>query len=264
MSYERFGTEYFTSYDINQLRRWTPLSVRKAKKIITISEFSKREITDIYKVNPDKIEVVYPSFDKETFHGKIPKTKIDQIRKKYKIKGKYLFYWGTLQPRKNISRLIEAFSHLKNKNYKLVICGKKGWLYDQIFDLAKRLKVEEKVQFIGFAPDEDLPAIIKSSQGFVLPSLYEGFGMPVIEAQAVGVPVVVSASSSLPEVAGESAIYIADPESISSIQKSLEKLISLTKQEKEKIIRDGKDNVKRFDWPTSAQKLIKILKNEIT
>lgn len=264
MSYERFGTEYFTSYDINQLRRWTPLSVKKAKKILTISEFSKSEISKIYKVNPDKIEVVYPSFDKEVFHAKIPKTKLDQIRKKYKIKGKYLFYWGTLQPRKNISRLIEAFSNLKNKTYKLVVCGKKGWLFDQIFDLTKRLKVEDRVQFIGFAPDEDLPALIKSSQGFVLASLYEGFGMPVIEAQAVGVPVVVSSTSSLPEVAGQSAIFIEDPESVPSIQKALEKLISLTKQEKEKIIRDGKENVKRFDWSTSAKKLIKILKNENT
>lgn len=262
MSYERFGTEYFTAYDINQLRKWTPLSIRKAKKILTISEFSKKEISQIYKVNPEKIEVIYPSFDKDVFHGKIPVTKLDQIRKKYKIKGKYLFYWGTLQPRKNINRLIEAFSRLKNKSYKLVICGKKGWLFDQIFDLAKRLKVEDRVQFIGFAPDEDLPALIKSSQGFVLPSLYEGFGMPVIEAQAVGVPVVVSSTSSLPEVAGQSAIFIDDPESIVSIQKALEKLLTLTKQEKEKIIRDGKENVRRFDWTTSAKKLIKIFKNE--
>jgi len=262
MSYERFGTEYFTAYDINQLRRWTPLSVKKAKKVFTISEFSKKEIADIYKVNPEKIEVIYPSFDKDIFHGKIPKTKIDQIRKKYQIKGKFLFYWGTLQPRKNIARLIEAFSRLKNKSYKLVICGKKGWLYNQIFDLTKRLKIEDRVQFIGFAPDEDLPALIKSSQGFILPSLYEGFGMPVIEAQAVGVPVVVSSTSSLPEVAGDSAIFIDDPESVPSIQKSLEQLTSLTKQEKEKIIREGKENVKRFDWSVSAKKLIKILKNE--
>ncbi len=264
MSYERFGTEYFTTYDINQLKKWTSLSVKKAKKILTISEFSKKEIAEIYKISPNKIEVIYPSFDKEVFHGKIPKTKLDQIRKKYKIRGKYLFYWGTLQPRKNISRLIDAFSRLKNKTCKLVICGKRGWLYDQIFDLAKRLKVEDRVQFIGFAPDEDLPALIKSSQGFILPSLYEGFGMPVIEAQAVGVPVVVSNTSSLPEVAGDSAIFIDDPDSVSSIQKSLQQLLSLTKKEKEKIIREGKENVKRFDWSTSAKKLIKILKNENT
>lgn len=262
MSYERFGTEYFTSYDINQLRKWTPLSVKKAKKVITISEFSKSEIAEIYKVPLEKIEVVYPSYDKDLFHGKIPKTKIDQVRKKYGIKGKYLFYWGTLQPRKNISRLIEGFAKLKNKTYKLVICGKRGWLYEQIFDLAKRLKIEDRVIFTGFAPDEDLPALVKASQAYVLPSLYEGFGMPVVEAQAVGTPVVVSSTSSLPEVAGPSAIFIKNPESVDDIKEALEKLISLTKTERDKIIKEGKENIKRFDWSLSAKKLINILKNE--
>lgn len=262
MSYERFGTEYFTTYDINQLRKWTPISIKKAKKIFTISEFSKKEISDIYKVPLEKIEVIYPSFDKDIFHGKVPKTKQKQVRKKYDIKGRYIFYWGTLQPRKNISKLIEAFSKLKNKNYKLVISGKKGWLYEQIFELAKKHNIDNRINFIGFAPDEDLPALVKSSHAFILPSLYEGFGMPVVEAQAVGVPVVVSKTSSLPEVAGESAIYIDDPESVDSIKKTLEVLVSLTKQEREKIIKNGKENTKRFDWDESAKKLINIIKNE--
>ncbi len=261
MSYERFGSEYFTNYDINQLRKWTSLSVKKAKKIVTISEFSKGEIIDKYKTNPQKIEVVYPSFNKHLFHGKVPQTKITQIKNKYGIKGKYLFFWGTLQPRKNISKMIEAFSQINKPQLKLVICGKKGWLYDQIFDLVKRRGLEEKVNFIGFAPDEDLPALIKSSIGFVLPSLYEGFGMPVIEAQAVGVPVVVSRSSSLPEVAGETAIYIENPDSVDSIKEALLKLLALNSKQRDKIIKDGKENAKRFDWAISAQKLLNILKN---
>lgn len=261
LSYEHFGTEYFTNYDINQLKRWTPLSVKKAKKVITISEFSKSEIIKTYKVIPEKVEVVYPSFNKNLFHGKVPATKISQLKTKYNLKGKYLFYWGTLQPRKNISRLIEAFAKINKPNLKLVICGKKGWLYEQIFDLVKRLGIEEKVIFIGFAPDEDLPGLIKASRGFVLPSLYEGFGMPVIESQAVGVPVVVSRCSSLPEVAGESAIFIEDPNSVSSIQSALEKLLSLTSKQRDKIIKDGKENVKRFDWTISARKLLNIFYN---
>lgn len=261
MSYEHFGTEYFTNYDINQLKRWTPLSVRKAKKIITISEFSKKEIIKAYKVQPEKIDVIYPSFNKALFHAKIPQTKIVQLRKKYDLKGKYLFYWGTLQPRKNISKLIEAFSELNKPQLKLVICGKKGWLYDQFFDLTKRLKLEDRVKFIGFAPDEDLPGLIKSSRGFVLPSLYEGFGMPVIESQAVGVPVVVSRSSSLPEVAGESAIYIEDPKSVESIKTALQLLLALTPSQRDKIIRGGKENAKRFEWVISARKLLNIFKN---
>lgn len=260
MSFERFGTEYFTSYDINQLRKWTPISVMKAKKVITISEFSKNEIIKLYGTNPNKIEVVYPAIDKDIFHGKVPKTKQLSVKRKYGIKGSFLLYWGTLQPRKNIPKLIEAFSQIKQTKLKLVICGKKGWLYDQILDQSKKLGISDRVIFTGFAQNDDLPALIKASRAFVLPSLYEGFGIPPIEAQAVGTPVVVSEISSLPEVVGDSGIYINDPDSVISIKNALEKALSLSPSERIKIIKAGKENAKRFDWDISAQKLLNILK----
>lgn len=259
LAYERFGTEYFTSYDINQLKRWTPLSCKKAKHILTISEFTKKEIVDLYKVKPDKISVVYPGFDKETYHSKIPKTKQIQVREKYGITGKYLLYVGTLQPRKNLNRLVEAFAKLKNKQIKLVIGGKKGWLYDQIFEQVKDLKLENRVLFLGFVPNEDLPGLIKGAVAYVLPSLYEGFGMPPIEAQAVGIPVIISRLSSLPEVVGASGIYIEDPNSVDNIKEALEKVITLKKNEREAIIEVGKENTKRFDWNLSAAKILSIL-----
>ncbi|MFZ2201814.1 MAG: glycosyltransferase family 1 protein [Microgenomates group bacterium] len=259
LSYERFGTEFFTSYDINQLKRWTPLSIRKAKHVLTISEFSKSEIVRLYHTNPDKITVVYPGFDRDTYHSKIPMTKQHQVRKKYSLAGKYLLYVGTLQPRKNLNRLVEAFAKLKNKQIKLVIGGKKGWLYDQIFEQVRSLKLENRVLFLGFVPNEDLPGLIKGAVAYVLPSLYEGFGMPPVEAQAVGVPVVVSRLSSLPEVIGASGIYIEDPNSVDCIKEALEKVLTLTKNEREAIIEVGKENTKRFDWDLSAAKLLSIL-----
>ncbi len=261
MSFELFGTEFFTNYDINQLKRWTPISVKGAKKIFTISEFSKNEIVRLYKTDPKKVEVIYPSFDNLSFHGKVPKTKQLSVRKKYGINGSYLLYWGTLQPRKNISRLIEAFSMLKETRLKLVIAGKKGWLYDQIIDQARKLGIENRVIFTGFVTPDDLPGLIKASRAFVLPSLYEGFGMPVVEAQAVGTPVVVSRVSSLPEVAGDSAVYIEDPNSVESIRSALEKIMSLSLSERIRIVKAGKENSKRFDWNVSAQKILAILKN---
>ena len=261
LSFERFGTEYFTNYDINQLKKWTPLSVKHANKVITISQFSKDEIVKLYGTKPEKIEIVYPAFDKEIYHGKVPKTKILSVKKKYGITGSYLLYWGTIQPRKNISRLIEAFSLLNQSRLKLVISGKKGWLYDQILEQAQKLGVADRVIFTGFAPNEDLPALIKGSRAFVLPSLYEGFGMPPVEAQAVGTPVVVSRVSSLPEIVGESGIFIDDPMSVESIRGALEKAVSLTKVERIKIIKQGKENTKRFDWDISAKKIIDILKS---
>ena len=259
LSYERFGTDYFTAYDINQLKRWTPLSIRKAKHVLTISEFSKNEIVNLYHTNPDKISVVYPGFDKETYHSKIPMTKQRQVRKKYGLTGKYLLYVGTLQPRKNLNRLVEAFAKLKNEQIKLVIGGKKGWLYDQIFEQVKSLKLENRVLFLGFVPNEDLPGLIKGAVAYILPSLYEGFGMPPVEAQAVGVPVVVSRLSSLPEVVGASGIYIEDPHSIDSIKEALEKVLTLGRNDREAIIEVGKENTKRFDWDLSAAKLLSIL-----
>src|SRR3989339_1595136 len=261
LSFERFGTEYFTSYDINQLKKWTPISVKKAKKIFTISDFSKSEIVKLYGTSPEKIEVVYPAYEKEVFHGKVPKTQQAAVRKKYEINGSFLLYWGTLQPRKNISKLIEAFSKLKETRLKLVIVGKKGWLYDQILDQAQKLGIANRVIFTGFAPTEDLPALIKASRAFVLPSLYEGFGIPVVEAQAVGTSVVVSAVSSLPEVTGESGIFIDDPHSVESIKLAMEKGLSLSASARSRIIKLGKDNAKRFDWDTSAQRIISMLKN---
>jgi len=260
MSFERFGTEYFTNYDINQLKKWTPLSVKKAKKVLTISEFSKNEIVKLYGTDPNKIEVVYPAFDKEIYHGKIPKTKVVSVKKKYGITGSYLLYWGTLQPRKNITRLIDAFAKLDKSQLKLVIAGKKGWLYEQILEQSNALGISNRVIFTGFAPNDDLPALIKGSRAFVLPSLYEGFGMPAVEAQAVGTPIVVSRVSSLPEVAGESAIYIEDPMSVDSIKMGLDRALTLSMGERLKLIKEGKENTKRFDWDISAQRIINILK----
>ncbi len=259
LSFERFGTDFFTSFDINQLKRWTPLSIKRSKHVLTISEFSRQEIIDLYKVKTDKVSVIYPGFDKQTYHSKIPLTKQKQVKTKFGITGRYFLYIGTLQPRKNLSRLIEAFSKLPNKQVKLVIGGKKGWLFDQIYDQAKRFGVEDRIIFTGFVPQEDVPGLMKGSLAYVLPSLYEGFGMPPIEAQAVGIPVVVSKVSSLPEVVGDSGIYIDNPKEVDSIKKALQAVLDLKKSQRESVIAIGKENAKRFDWETSANKLLQIL-----
>ncbi|MBU1070890.1 glycosyltransferase family 4 protein [Patescibacteria group bacterium] len=260
LSFERFGTDYFTDTDLSQLQKWTPLSIKKAKTVLTISKFSKNEIVKIYQVPEEKIKVVYPGFNKDLFHGKIPLTKQNQIKRKYKIGGSYLLYVGTLQPRKNLIRLIKAFSQLNRPRLKLVIGGKRGWFYEQIYDQVKDLKIEDKVIFAGYIPDEDLPGLIKSSRAYVLPSLYEGFGMPPVEAQAVGVPVVVSKTSSLPEVVGDSGIYINDPRSVASIKDAIETALNLPQEKRAEIIAQGKENAKRFNWEQTSKQILKILK----
>jgi len=267
LSYEHFGSEYFTTYDLNQLKRWTPLSVRKAKSIVTISKFSKNEIINIYRASPEKITVIYPGINTALYHPKIPQTKQDQVKLKFGIAGKYFLYVGTLQPRKNLSKLIEGFNLLIThcpktpRSLKLVICGKKGWLYDQIFQQVKDIGLESRIIFTGFVPNEDLPALIKSSVASVLPSLYEGFGMPVIEAQSVGALVVVSKISSLSEVVGSSGIFINDPNSPDSICDALKQVISLSKDKRKQVIAAGKENAKRFNWDKSAKDLMELLES---
>lgn len=258
LSYEKFDQNYFNQYDLQQLRKWTKQSVKRAKKIITISELTKRDIVEIYNIPEDKVVVIYPGYNQETYHARIPVTKLKQVRKKYGITGKYFVFVGTLQPRKNIKRLIQAFSKLEGGT-KLVIVGKKGWLFEDIFKLVKKKKLEQKVIFTDFAPEEDIPALLKGSTAFVLPSLYEGFGIPVIEAQASGAVTIVSRVSSLPEVASEAAIYINNPYSVNSIAESLREALSLPKTKRQLLIAKGKENTMRFSWDKAAKETLKVL-----
>ncbi len=267
LSYERFDSDYFTNYDLNQLKRWTKRSANKAKHIITISNFSKQEIHKLYKVPLSKISVIYPGIDNKLFQPKVPLTKQTQVRKKFNIKGPYFVSIGTLQPRKNIARLIDAFNQLvvsskpRTGRLKLVIVGKKGWLFQDIFEKVKAKKLENRVIFTGFAPSEDLPALLKASTAYVLPSLYEGFGIPVLEAQATGTPVIISRNSSLPEIAGPSAVFIDKPKSAANIAEKLLTVLALSKKQRQKIIFTGKQNVARFSWEKSAIQLLSLLES---
>lgn len=181
--------------------------------------------------------------------------------KKYKIEGDYILFVGTLQPRKNIVRLIEAFSTLGPKLYTLVVVGKPGWLYEEIYEAPKKFKVEDRVKFLDYVPDEDLPALYQNALCFVLPSLYEGFGLPVLEAMHYGCPVVTSNVSSLPEAAGDAAIMV-DPESTESIKEGIEKVLG-DKSLREKLVKKGYEQVKKFSWEKCARETLKVLE-EVT
>lgn len=258
LAYEQFGSEYFRQYDLQQLRRWTRISAKRSKKIITISEATKQDIINYYQVPPEKIAVIYPGYNQDLYHPRIPLTKQAKIRAKYGIKGKYFIFLGTLQPRKNILRLIRAFAKLGGGT-KLVVVGKKGWLFDKILKISRNLGIEKKVIFTGFVPNEDLPALYKASIAYVLPSLYEGFGIPVLEAQACGAITVVSQVSSLPEIAGSGSLYIKNPKSTSQIAEALRSALSLSRKKREALISLNKENVKRFSWEEAAKKTLDIL-----
>ncbi len=252
--------QLFNKDDLYQLVNWSKYSIEKSKHIFAISNSTKDDIIKHYKIYPSKISVTYMGYDQKTFKPQ-SKSNIDKTKTKYKIKGDYIVFVGTLQPRKNIERLIKAFSqvHTVVDNLSLIIVGKKGWLYDSIFQKVNNLNLTSKVIFTDFVPQEDLPPIISGSKLYVLPSLYEGFGIPVIEAQACGVPVVVSNTSSLPEVVGDSGVLV-DPQSVDSITSGITKVLSSEGLSKD-LVSKGFINIKRFSWQKCAQETLKILED---
>lgn len=257
LSYLHFP-QLFKKDDLYQLTNWSKYSIKNSKHIFAISNSTKDDIVKSYQVSPEKVTVTCMGYNQALFKPQ-HQSKIESARKKFKIKGDYIIFVGTLQPRKNIERLIEAFSLVRSKvdNLSLVIVGKKGWLYDSIFQKVKNLNLESRVVFTDYVPQSDLPPLISGAKLYVLPSLYEGFGIPVVEAQACGVPVVVSNVSSLPEVVGESGILV-DPNNTKLIAAGIQKITSSPKPA-EDLSRKGLENAKRFSWQKCAQETLQVL-----
>ena len=245
--------------NLNFLSKNVGRAVRRSDKIITISEDAKKEICEFYNVADEKIEVVYPGCPKSV--KKIENLDlIKKIKEKYGIEGKYILFVGTLEPRKNIKGLIEAYNLLSDdlkKEYQLVLCGGKGWYYGEIFDIVKKYKLENRVIFTGYVDEDDISFIYSGAFLFVLPSFYEGFGLPVLEAFTCGVPVVCSNTSSLPEVGDEAVIY-CNPNNIENIKESIITVLE-NKNLREKNIRKGHEQLKKFSWENAAKKVFNIL-----
>lgn len=261
VSYLHFP-ELFKKSDLYKLKSWTAYSVKKATTILTISESSKNDIIHEYRVKPEKVAVVYPGI-KPTPTLTPHVYPMEELFYKYKISKHYLLYVGTLQPRKNITRLIEAFSlllkddDLLKKDLQLVIIGKKGWLYEEILEAPEKYDVVKSVKFLDFVPDEELKEMYRHAQCFILPSLYEGFGLPVLEAMQYDCPVITSNISSMPEAGGDAALYI-NPEDIHDMKNKIKKVLTDEGLRKE-MIKKGKEQIKKFDWQESAKKTLTIL-----
>jgi glycosyltransferase involved in cell wall biosynthesis len=253
LSFIRFP-ELFAKKDLYQLKNWTAYSARNAKRILTISLSSKNDIINEYKKDAKSVVVTYPGIKPSLTLNK--NIKMNDLNKKFGINKEYILFVGTLQPRKNIAKLVEAFSKI-DKDIQLVIVGKKGWLYEEILSAPAKYNVEEKVKFLDFVTDEELPDLYKNALCFVLPSLYEGFGLPVLEAMKNGCPVITSNVSSLPEAGGDAAEYF-DPENVDEIAKKIEKVIA-DKKLREEMIKKGYQQVKKFSWEKTAKDTLKVL-----
>jgi glycosyltransferase involved in cell wall biosynthesis len=236
-----------------------PRSVQRADLVLADSRSTKDDLVELLAVQPAKIEVVYPGVDPR-FHPIEDQILLKEVRERYHLPSRFVLGLGTLQPRKNFIGLIEAFADLRStiRDLRLVIVGGRGWLYESIFATVERLGVEEKVIFPGYVADEDLPALYNLAELFVFPSLYEGFGLPPLEALACGTPVVSSTASSLPEVMGEAGLMV-EATDIEALTGAMTRVLedSLLRED---MVAAGIEQAKRFTWERSAMKLLGLYK----
>jgi len=232
------------------LDRSTRWHTRTAAHLLADSAATKRDLIEKYHADADKITVAYPGLDPSVKRVSNP-NEIARVRAKYHINGDYLLYLGTIQPRKNLQRLIAAFLQLPISNFRLLLAGKPGWYSDQLLQHAN-----ERVKFIGYVDVADKNALLSGATTFVFPSLYEGFGFPVLEAMARGVPVLCSNTSSLPEVAGEAAVLV-NPLDTDDIARGLRD-ITADEDLRRTLIERGYQQAQKFMWHACADVVLNI------
>jgi glycosyltransferase involved in cell wall biosynthesis len=238
------------------LKLMIPRFLCAAHTIIAISECTKRDVVRVYGLDEKKIRVIHggvsPSFRPS------PPEAMAGIRLRYSLPERYILSVGTIEPRKNLVTLLEAYRVLRDRgaSVKLVIVGKKGWRYESFFQRLHEIGLENEVVFPGFIPDEDLPAVYTMADTFVFPSLYEGFGLPVLEAMACGAPVICSNTSSLPEVTGDGAVLVP-PHDVRGWIEALEQVLN-NEAFRADLSQCGLRQAARFTWQSTARKTYEV------
>ena len=224
IAYEHFP-QFFSRFETLWLKALVRRSAERADHIITVSDYSKKDIAKTYHIDSRKITVTYEGAGDQYFPSDKEKCR-EQIAAKYGVTAPFLLYVGRLQERKNLPRLLSAYARLRKEGVdeNLVLVGKKDWMFGNIHSHVESLGLATSVIFTGYVPSSDLPAFYNAAEAFVYPSIFEGFGLPVMEAMACGLPVLTSFGSSLEEIAGDAAVLV-DPLSEESIAKGLGKLL---------------------------------------
>jgi glycosyltransferase involved in cell wall biosynthesis len=234
-----------------------PYAAQQAEKVITISECSRQDLIRYLGLAPERIAIVYPAIGSQ-FKPMVDEAEYQAVLARYAIKQPYLLYVGGINARKNIARLFEAFATVKPHypDLTLVIGGKRQWQTKDIYETFRRLQLEEHVQFTGYVDDEDLPALYSAAQAFLFPSLYEGFGLPPLEAMACGTPVITSNVSSLPEVVGDAALLV-DPYNVQSMMSALYQAL-----ENPRLVAhlraSGIQQAAKFTWEGAARETLRV------
>ena len=239
----------------------TRFGARAAQRVVVDSRATQKDLVDWYGIDPGKVVVAYPA-GSEGFAPVTDQGTLDAVRRRYGTGSCYFLYVGTIQPRKNLPTLIRAFASLAEggdigSDVKLVLAGKAGWLCEGILDTVRRSSVRDRLVLTGYVPPEDLPALLSGALAYVLPSWYEGFGLPLLEAMACDAPVICSNVSSLPEVAGDAALLI-DPRDGSALAQAMARIYK-DPALREALVTRGRERVGAFSWRRCAEKVLAAL-----
>ncbi|RLC78980.1 MAG: glycosyltransferase family 1 protein [Chloroflexi bacterium] len=251
--------ESFKTWNRLYLSVFTRISARRADLVIAISENTKKDLVRLFDVPGVKVAVTYCGCDKSM--RPLPRPEVEAFRESRSLPERFILFLGTLEPRKNLVRLVEAFALLKRKDVKLVLAGGKGWGYEPIFARVEELGLQERVLFPGFIPSEEKVYWYNAAEIFVYPSLYEGFGLPPLEAMACGTPVIASNAASLPEVVGDAGILI-DAQDTNALAEALDFLLDHP-EEREALKEKGLRRSREFSWEKTARETSELYRRVI-
>ncbi|HYN88210.1 MAG TPA: glycosyltransferase family 1 protein [Ardenticatenaceae bacterium] len=233
-----------------------PRTIKRAAAIITDASSTKRDLVARCAADPDRIHVIHLGVNHERFFARYRPEARQRAGRMLGIEPPYVLALGTLEPRKNLPTLLHAYARLGPTVPKLVLAGARGWGEGPLFDLVRTLGLQDRVRFTGYVPEAVLPDLYAGSRLFVYPSLYEGFGLPVLEALACGAPVITSSSSSLPEVAGEAALFV-DPTSVDALAEAMWRVLD-NKRLRDDLRAKGPKHAARFNWERTARETLAV------
>ena len=253
---KRASTKGFLTYWLKNLfyKLTIKSALKRAKKIMAVSKHTKDDIVQQFGIKPEKIEVIYLGLTKLPQTGENSNDKKVIIDYNININLPYILYVGNAYPHKNLEKLISTFTKLED--LQLVLVGKIDYFYKRLQSLSEKLGLEKKVLFLGYVPDEKLAVLYKNAKAYIFPSLYEGFGLPPLEAMSFGIPVVSSNASCLPEILEQAALYFKPKNN----DEMIEKINQVVTDEdlRQKLINQGFEQIKKYNWSDCSQKTLDI------
>lgn len=255
--------QYTEPKNLKFLTKQLKIAISRADKIIADSDFTRNEIIDIYQIEKSKVVTVYPGIRRE-FKDLAPSGAKENIRKKYNIDGRFILFVGTIEPRKNLIGLVEGFRIMRElapelRDVKLVVCGMPGWLFKTTLKRMEQPDVADVIVRTGYISEKDLPALYAAADALALPSWYEGFGFPCVEAMACGVPVLCSKDSSMSEITKDAAVLV-EPGRPESIAEGLIRILSDSELRKN-LVAKGAELATEFTWERTAKETYEVYKS---